>query len=88
MVLGAMGFPFWENDGSLISLHDMKDLHFWSELLVPTEPTSLSIEYVHIMKRSKRIIPHPVIFLKPNSFFTGPKSGKFFYHTSNYPNMG
>ena len=82
MVLGSMGFTFWGNPGGIISLHYMKGTHCWYQLLIPTEPPSLSIEYVNPLKRFKNNCSSSGHSLEAKLFFTGPESGTFFYHTS------
>ena len=82
LVIGAMGFLLYGNEGWIIYLHDMKGLHCWSELTIPTEPPILSIEYSHTLKRPKNNCSSSGHSLEAKLFFTGPKSGTFFYHTS------
>ena len=82
MVLGSMGFTFGGNPERIISLHGMKGIHCWSELLVPTEYPSLSIEFGHLLKLSKNNCSSSGHSLEAKLFFTGPKSGTFFYYTS------
>ena len=36
LVLGAMGFTLWVNTRYILSLHGIKGLHCWYELLIPT----------------------------------------------------
>ena len=45
LVLGKMSFPYWGNHGWIISLYGVKGLHWWSKLLIPTEPSSIDGNY-------------------------------------------
>ena len=64
LVLVEMGCTLWGNTGCIISLHGMKYLRCLYDLPISNNPPNLSIKYVHPLKCSKNIFPHPVIFLK------------------------
>ena len=84
LVLGAIGFPFWINYDRIIYVHGVKDLCWWSELLVLTELPSLSIEPGNPLKLSINKLSSSCHSLEVKLFFIWTKSGIIFHQTSNF----